>query len=42
VIVNDEVEGAAAQLAAIISAERARRKRQEQEVRRIAETFPTG
>ncbi|MCU1265101.1 MAG: guanylate kinase [Acidobacteria bacterium] len=42
VIVNDEVEGAAAQLAAIISAERARRRRQEQEVRRIAETFPTG
>lgn len=42
VIVNDELVGAAAQLASIIHAERARRKRQEQEVRRIAETFPPG
>jgi guanylate kinase len=42
VIVNDELDRASAQLAAIISAERARRKRQEPEVRRIAETFPAG
>lgn len=42
VIVNDELARAAAQLASIIYAERARRKRQEQEVRRIAETFPAG
>ncbi|MDQ2856282.1 MAG: guanylate kinase [Acidobacteriota bacterium] len=42
VIVNDELAGAAAQLASIIHAERARRKRQEQEVRRITETFPAG
>jgi len=40
VIVNDDIERAAAQLAAIIYAERARRKRQEQEVKRVAETFP--
>ncbi len=42
VIVNDDLERSSAQLAAIIHAERARRKRQEQEVRRIAETFPAG
>lgn len=41
VIVNDDLERAGAQLASIVHAERARRKRQEQEVRRIAETFPT-
>lgn len=40
VIVNDEIERASGQLAAIIYAERARRKRQEQEVRRVAESFP--
>jgi guanylate kinase len=42
VIVNDDLERAGAQLASIVHAERARRKRQEQEVRRIAETFPAG
>jgi guanylate kinase len=41
VIVNDDRDRASAQLAAIIYAERARRKRQEQEVRRVAETFPS-
>ncbi|HXD32448.1 MAG TPA: guanylate kinase [Pyrinomonadaceae bacterium] len=40
VIVNDDLERASAQLAAVIYAERARRKRQEAEVRRVAETFP--
>ena len=40
VIVNDNLERASAQLGAIIYAERARRKRQEQEVRAVAETFP--
>jgi len=40
VIVNDDLERASAQLAAVIYAERARRKRQEQEVQRVAETFP--
>jgi guanylate kinase len=40
VIVNDDLDRASAQLAAIIYAERARRKRQEEEVRRVAETFP--
>ena len=40
VIVNDDAERAGAQLASIIYAERARRKRQEQDVRRVAETFP--
>jgi guanylate kinase len=40
VIVNDDVERASAQLAAIIYAERARRKRQEQEVKTVAESFP--
>jgi guanylate kinase len=39
VIVNDDAERASAQLAAIIHAERARRKRQEQEVKRVADTF---
>jgi guanylate kinase len=42
VIVNDEVDRAGAQLASIIYAERARRKRQEQEVRRVAGTFTAG
>jgi len=42
VIVNDELARAVAQLASIIYAERARRKRQEREVRRVAETFPLG
>ena len=41
VIINDDAERAGAQLAAIIYAERARRKRQEPEVKRVAETFPT-
>jgi guanylate kinase len=40
VIVNDDLDRASAQLASVIYAERARRKRQEQEVRRVAETFP--
>ena len=39
VIVNDDAERASIQLAAIIQAERARRKRQEQEVKRVADTF---
>jgi guanylate kinase len=39
VIVNDDLERASDQLAAIVYAERSRRKRQEQEVRRVAETF---
>lgn len=42
VIVNDELDRASAQLASVIYAERARRKRQEEEVRRVAETFPAG
>lgn len=41
VIVNDDLERSSAQLAAVVYAERARRKRQEEEVRRVAETFPT-
>lgn len=41
VIVNDDLERASAQLAAVVYAERARRKRQEEEVRRVAETFPS-
>jgi guanylate kinase len=41
VVINDDAERAGAQLASIIYAERARRKRQESEVRRVAETFPT-
>jgi guanylate kinase len=40
VIVNDEVAPAAAQLAAIVYAERARRARQEHIARRIINTFP--
>jgi len=40
VIVNDDLDRAGAQMASIIYAERARRKRQEQEVRQVAETFP--
>jgi guanylate kinase len=40
VIINDDLDRAGAQMAAIIYAERARRKRQEQEVRRVTETFP--
>jgi guanylate kinase len=42
VIINDDADRAGAQLASIIYAERARRKRQEQEVQRVAETFPAG
>lgn len=41
VIINDAADRAAEQLAAIIYAERARRDRQEQEIRRVAATFPT-
>jgi guanylate kinase len=40
VIINDDVDRAGTQLAAIVYAERARRKRQEQDVKRVAETFP--
>jgi len=40
VIVNDVAETAAAQLAAIVYAERARRTRQENVARRIIDTFP--
>ncbi len=40
VVVNDEADTAAAQLAAIVYAERARRTRQEQIARRIIDTFP--
>jgi guanylate kinase len=40
VIINDDAQRAGAQLAAIIYAERARRQRQEREVKRVAETFP--
>jgi len=40
VIINDELDRAASQLAAIIYAERARRERQEEEIRRVAATFP--
>ena len=39
VIINDEVERAAEQLASIINAERARRPRQEAKVKRIVEGF---
>ena len=42
VIINDDVERAAAQLASIIDAERARRARQEPRVRQIVESFPLG
>lgn len=41
VIINDDLERASAQLAAVVYAERARRERQEAEVRRVAETFPS-
>jgi len=40
VIINDDADRAAAQLMAIISAERARRLRQESQVQSVAETFP--
>jgi guanylate kinase len=40
VIINDDADRAAAQAAAIISAERARRERQEDVIRRVADTFP--
>ncbi len=39
VILNDEVERAAAQLASVVWAERARRRRQEWVARRVLETF---
>jgi guanylate kinase len=39
VIINDEVERAAEQLASIINAERAQRRRQEAKVKRIVESF---
>ena len=42
VIINDEVERAAAQLASIIDAERARRPRQEPHVKRIVESVSLG
>ena len=38
-ILNDEVERAAAQLAAVVSAERARRRRQEWVARRVLASF---
>lgn len=40
VIINDDLDRAVAQLGAIVSAERARRERQEQEIKRVAATFP--
>lgn len=40
VIINDDADRGAAQLASIIYAERARLSRQEQAVKRVAETFP--
>ncbi|MEA2173429.1 MAG: guanylate kinase [Blastocatellia bacterium] len=40
VVINDELERAAAQLASIVYAERARRERQEEEVRRVLASFP--
>jgi guanylate kinase len=40
VIINDEIDCATSQLAAIIYSERARRERQEQEIRKVAATFP--
>lgn len=42
VIINDEVERAAEQLASIINAERAQRRRQEAKVKRIVEGFSSG
>lgn len=41
-VLNDEVERAAAQLASVVYAERARRTRQEALARRVLETFPAG
>jgi guanylate kinase len=41
IILNDEVERAAAQLAAVVLAERARRGRQERVARSVLETFET-
>lgn len=40
VIINDDADTAAAELAAIIYAERARRERQEEAARRVLATFP--
>jgi guanylate kinase len=40
VIINDDLNRAASQLAAIIAAERTRRERQEQEIKKVAATFP--
>lgn len=40
VIINDDVNRAAAQLGSIVDAERAKRERQENEVRRVTESFP--
>lgn len=40
VIINDEVERASAQLSAIIYAERARRERQEEQLRLVLDKFP--
>ena len=42
VIINDAAARAAAQLVSIVYAERARRERQEDDVRRVADTFPSG
>lgn len=41
VLLNDDLERAATQLVAIMSAERARRERQEPLAQRVIETFPT-
>jgi len=41
VIINDDAARAAAQLRSIVYAERARRQRQEDEIRRVADTFPS-
>ena len=40
IIINDEVESAAAQLASIVYAERARRERQEQAAQMVMDSFP--
>jgi len=40
VIINEEMEKAAAQLSCIIEAERVRRARQEPQIRRVVESFP--
>ena len=42
VVLNDEIERAAGQLAGIVQAERARRERQEWLAERVLATFPTG